>query len=80
MLVIFVFLKIPDQPTAKAPLSEKVKQLDIPGTTLLVPGIVCLLLALQLGGQNYPVSLLTNYIFDSSLTIDSGVTDVLSRC
>ncbi|KAE8388978.1 MFS general substrate transporter [Aspergillus alliaceus] len=53
MLVILVFLKIPDQPTAQAPLSEKIKQLDIPGTILLVPGTVCLLLALQWGGQTY---------------------------
>ncbi|GKZ24175.1 hypothetical protein AbraIFM66951_010968 [Aspergillus brasiliensis] len=54
MLVILVFLKIPDQPTARVPLSEKIKQLDIPGIVLLVPGIVCLLLALQWGGQAYP--------------------------
>ncbi|KAF4188550.1 hypothetical protein CNMCM7927_001245 [Aspergillus lentulus] len=53
MLVILVFLKIPDQPTAQAPLSEKIKQLDFPGTILLVPGTVCLLLALQWGGQTY---------------------------
>lgn len=51
MLVILVFLKIPDQPIAQALLSEKVKQLDIPGMTLLVPGVVCLLLALEWRGQ-----------------------------
>ncbi|GKZ38418.1 hypothetical protein AbraIFM66950_010607 [Aspergillus brasiliensis] len=54
MLVILIFLKIPDQPTARVPLSEKIKQFDIPGIVLLVPGIVCLLLALQWGGQIYP--------------------------
>ncbi|RJE27331.1 efflux pump [Aspergillus sclerotialis] len=53
MLVILVFLRIPAQPTAQVPLPEKIKQLDIPGTTLLVPGVVCLLLALQWGGQTY---------------------------
>ncbi|OJJ70817.1 hypothetical protein ASPBRDRAFT_196378 [Aspergillus brasiliensis CBS 101740] len=54
LLVILVFLEIPDQPSARVPLSEKIKQLDIPGVILLVPGTVCLLLALQWGGQTYP--------------------------
>jgi MFS family permease len=75
MLVILIFLKIPDQPTAQAPLSEKIKQLDIPGTILLVPGTVCLLLALQWGGQTYPVSGPTLDVLDSYLTSSSGVTD-----
>lgn len=56
MLVILVFLKIPDQPTARqAHWSQKTKQLDIPGSILLIPGTVCLLLALQWGGQTYSV-------------------------
>jgi hypothetical protein len=56
MLVILVFLKIPDQPTTQAPSSEKLKQLDTPGTILLVLGTVRLLLALQWWGQTYLVS------------------------
>lgn len=32
---------------------EKIGELDIPGALLLVPGITCLLLALQWGGSEY---------------------------
>ena len=53
---IFFFLKVPDQNTSKLPLTQKLSQLDAPGTSLLVPGVVCLLLALQWGGQTYAVS------------------------
>lgn len=55
MVVIYLFLEIPDREEAKLPLAKKLKQLDAPGTTVLVPGVVCLLLALQWGGQTYSV-------------------------
>ncbi|KAK4494425.1 hypothetical protein PRZ48_014723 [Zasmidium cellare] len=53
ILAIFFCLKIPDRPTTKIPWTQKILQLDIPGTTCLVPSIVCLVLALQWGGQTY---------------------------
>jgi MFS family permease len=56
MLVIFFLLDIPDRDTTKLPLAKKLLQLDALGTALLVPGVVCLLLALQWGGQMYSVS------------------------
>lgn len=56
MVVIYLFLEIPDREEAKLPLAKKLKQLDAPGTAMLVPGVVCLLLALQWGGQTYSVS------------------------
>ena len=55
MLVILFFLDIPDGDTSM-PLTRKLMQLDIPGTAVLIPGVVCLLLALQWGGQEYDVS------------------------
>ena len=74
MAVIMIFLKIPDQPSARTPLYEKIKQLDIPGTILLIPGTVCLLLALKWGGQTYPVSGPILDVLESHLTISSGMT------
>ncbi|ORY62368.1 major facilitator superfamily domain-containing protein [Pseudomassariella vexata] len=51
--VIALLLKIPDRDTTKLPLSKKLKKLDFVGTALFIPGFVCLLLALQWGGQTY---------------------------
>jgi MFS family permease len=56
VVAIFFFYKIPDRDTAKVPLREKLAQLDAPGSALLIPGVVCLLLALQWGGQSLKVS------------------------
>jgi len=55
-LVAIFFMKIPGQEEAKRPLMSKLKQLDVPGLILSVPAIVCLVLALQCGGQAYAVS------------------------
>ncbi|KAJ0107621.1 hypothetical protein J7T55_007812 [Diaporthe amygdali] len=54
MLVIFFILDISGQDTADIPLPEKLKQIDVIGTIFLIPSVVCLLLALQWGGQTYP--------------------------
>ena len=54
MVFIFLLLKIPDRETTKLPLKQKLSQLDFWGTSALVPGIVCLLLALQWGGNAKP--------------------------
>jgi MFS family permease len=56
MVVIAVFLNVPDRDTTKLSMKEKLRQLDLLGTSILVPGVVCLLLALQWGGPTYPVS------------------------
>lgn len=53
MLAIVFFLKEPHRDTTQGPLKEKLKQLDFFGTSLLVPGVICMLLALQWGGQTY---------------------------
>ncbi|KAJ9490104.1 hypothetical protein VN97_g3161 [Penicillium thymicola] len=53
MVSIAFCLKIPKQDTAKVPWREKLLQLDFLGTTFLVAGVVCLISALQWGGQTY---------------------------
>ncbi|KAF3085426.1 hypothetical protein TWF102_011570 [Orbilia oligospora] len=53
LLVIFFWLHIPEQETMKHPWAEKLLQLDVVGTMMLVPGVVCLVLAMQWGGQKY---------------------------
>ncbi|KAH8726142.1 major facilitator superfamily domain-containing protein [Phaeosphaeriaceae sp. PMI808] len=50
---ILAFLKLPERDSTKQPWAEKLKQLDAPGAALLMPGVICLLLALQWGGQTY---------------------------
>lgn len=54
--IIAFCLKVPDRDTTKLPWTEKLSQLDALGTIFLIPGVVCLLLALQWGGQTYAVS------------------------
>ncbi len=56
MLFILLLLKVPDRSTMELSTREKLSQLDAYGTGLIVPGTVCLLLALQWGGLQYPVS------------------------
>jgi hypothetical protein len=56
MVAIAFCLKVPDRNTTKVPWTEKLKQLDVTGMCCLIPGVVCLVLALQWGGQTYTVS------------------------
>lgn len=56
MVVVAWALKVPNRKIANLTLTEKLKQLDPLGTAALVPGVVCLLLALQWGGSSYAVS------------------------
>ncbi len=57
MVFIFLLLDIPERETTKLPLLKKIMQLDLYGTAAILPGCVCLLLALQWGGLTYQVSL-----------------------
>ncbi|KAF5006013.1 hypothetical protein FDECE_7587 [Fusarium decemcellulare] len=54
MVVILFLLDIPDQDTKELSTKAKLAQLDFPGTALIIPGCVCLILALQWGGLSYP--------------------------
>ncbi|KAL4867783.1 hypothetical protein BDV12DRAFT_186462 [Aspergillus spectabilis] len=54
MAIIFFILRLPEQKDSKdTPLLERIKQLDFIGASLLIPSIICLLLALQWGGNKY---------------------------
>ncbi|KAL1599680.1 hypothetical protein SLS60_007483 [Paraconiothyrium brasiliense] len=53
LLAIFLFLNLPDNEQTKLPVTQKLAQVDLPGSVFLLPGVVCLLLALQWGGQSY---------------------------
>ncbi|KAK1767678.1 major facilitator superfamily domain-containing protein [Phialemonium atrogriseum] len=55
MLAIFFFLRIKrvNNPNNDS-LFTRIKQLDLAGTAILIPAVVCLLLALQWGGAEYP--------------------------
>ncbi|TVY89371.1 Efflux pump [Lachnellula willkommii] len=53
MVFVFFLLHIPDRPETKIPLKDKLRQLNDLGLLALVPGVVCLCLALQWGGTTY---------------------------
>ncbi|OLN86921.1 putative HC-toxin efflux carrier TOXA 15 [Colletotrichum chlorophyti] len=53
LLVIVFTLRPPEQELGETSIWERVRQLDFAGTTVFIPGVVCLLLALQWGGVEY---------------------------
>lgn len=56
MVFIFFLLQVPDRPNTKIPFKDKLRQLNALGLLALLPGVVCLCLALQWGGTTYAVS------------------------
>lgn len=52
-LFIWFLLKIPDRSTTHLPNRQKLAQMDFLGISVLLPCVVCLLLALQWGGSAY---------------------------
>ncbi|KAF2267078.1 MFS general substrate transporter [Lojkania enalia] len=52
--VVFFFFASPERRYSHVPLRSRVKEVDLVGALFLISGIVCLLLALQWGGQTYP--------------------------
>jgi hypothetical protein len=53
MAIILWVFTVPEREGDKLSLKDKILQLDLVGTTLLMPGVICLLLALQWGGITY---------------------------
>lgn len=55
--VLLLILRLPSKTEfSGTPVLARIRQLDLIGATLLVPAIICLLLALQWGGNKYPWS------------------------
>ena len=52
---IAFLLTVPERESTRVSLWEKTRQLDLYGTAVFLPGVVCLLLALQWGGSEYKV-------------------------
>lgn len=53
--VIVFFLRVPKKSDLSGTsVLDRIKQLDLIGASLLIPAIICLLLALQWGGNKYP--------------------------
>ncbi|KAF2018695.1 MFS transporter [Aaosphaeria arxii CBS 175.79] len=52
--VVGFFFKNPERQYSHIPFKQRVKEVDIVGAVFLICAIVCLLLALQWGGQTYP--------------------------
>jgi len=56
VFIVFFFKSPGKKNTTKTPWREQVKKLDFEGSAVFLPGVVCLLLALQWGGSVYPWS------------------------
>lgn len=79
MVVRAFTIKVPNSRTVTLSWTEKLWQLDPLGTLCLVPGVICLVLALQWGGQAYAVSSPSFQEGFGVLTACSGVAAVLSH-
>ncbi|OAL38217.1 hypothetical protein AYO20_02669 [Fonsecaea nubica] len=54
MLVVLFVLHIPQDPKlSEMPILKRILELDLIGAAILIPGIICLLLAVQWGGSTY---------------------------
>ncbi|KAJ5293876.1 hypothetical protein N7508_008697 [Penicillium antarcticum] len=56
VVVIAIFFPAPNRQIKNSTWSERIRKFDPMGTSLFLPAIICLLLALQWGGTTYPWS------------------------
>ncbi|KAI1831427.1 hypothetical protein DTO006G1_7334 [Penicillium roqueforti] len=54
LVILFFVSSFKGSKAGKLGFINQLRQMDIPGTLCLLPGIICLLLALQWGGTKYP--------------------------
>ena len=81
LVFVFLLLHIPSRSSTTDTLKDKVEKLNIEGQLALLPGVVCLCLALQWGGFTFKVSFAPGVPSMPSflLTLFSGATGVSSR-
>jgi MFS family permease len=56
LVFVFLLLNVPSNPDTTRSLSHNLQHLNAEGLVALIPGVVCLCLALQWGGFTYSVS------------------------
>jgi MFS family permease len=56
LVILFFVSSFKGSKAGKLGFMNQLEQMDVPGTLCLLPGIICLLLALQWGGTKYPWS------------------------
>ncbi|MCJ1314392.1 hypothetical protein MMC25_008074 [Agyrium rufum] len=54
LMLLLVFFKPPKRTSTQMTMLRKLRNLDLMGSLLFVPGVFMLLIALQLGGEKYP--------------------------
>jgi MFS family permease len=77
LLFVYFSLQIPYKPKGDS-LRQKIAHINIEGLLALVPGVICLCLALQWGGFTYSVSLPPRSVYcleQIRLTKNSGAMD-----
>ena len=72
MVLVFFLLQVPDRPDTNVTVKEKLRQLNALGLLALLPGVVCLCLALQWGGTTYAVSFRLGFSCIAPLVPASG--------
>lgn len=80
MAVRALTIKVPNSKTVTISAKEKLLQLDPLGISCLVPGVICLVLALQWGGQQYAVGFKQLHLNSTTLMVCSGTAGVSSPC
>ncbi|KAI0006989.1 major facilitator superfamily domain-containing protein [Xylariaceae sp. FL0662B] len=82
IVVCVVFIRLPTERIAEGSgIMEKLKQLDIPGTTFMVGSLIAFLLALQWGGSTFPWNdrrIIALFVVSGVLVIGFVVTQTTS--
>jgi hypothetical protein len=76
MVFVYFLLHIPPRPSTMT-LKQKMEQLNLWGLVALIPGVICLCLALQWGGFTYKVCFSTRIWLQRFNFISTFKTDIV---